>query len=200
LTGKISLTKAHLSCLPRKGFLMSEATAAILERPGPISPVEDGGRIAVASHLRVVTGPEPELPFGVTTDEAAVLTTISEGHTGLQVARQLEIDKSQVDTLRGEAMEKLGTRSIAQATHRAIQARIIPVEVVPDAETIAELHPADAWVLRLYARGISNHRIAEGQKQPVRTLEVYHDRLLRRLGAWSRPHAIRRGHELDLLS
>jgi DNA-binding NarL/FixJ family response regulator len=143
---------------------------------------------------------DPELPFGVTPNEAAVLITISEGHTGVQVARQLEIEKGEADILRFDAMEKLGTRSIAQATHRAIQARIIPIETVPNSEIIAGLHQADTWILRLYARGISNHRIDAAQKQPVRALEVYHDRLLGRLGAWSRPHAVRRGHELGLLS
>jgi hypothetical protein len=52
---------------------------------------------------------DPELPFGVTPNEAAVLITISEGHTGVQVARQLEIEKGEADILRFDAMEKLGT-------------------------------------------------------------------------------------------
>jgi DNA-binding NarL/FixJ family response regulator len=179
---------------------MSEVAAATLEIPRSAPPIEGGGPIAVARHVAPVPSLDPELPFGVTLDEADVLTSISQGHTGLQVARHLDRDKSVVDALRGEAMEKLGTRSIAQATHRAIQSRIIPVEVEPDPEAQLRLHQADAWVLRLYARGISNHRIAATQKQPVRAVETYHDRLLERLGAWSRPHAIRRGHELGLLS
>ncbi len=178
---------------------MAEIAAATLEMPRSVPPIEEGGRIAIARPLEPVPSLEPELAFGVTLDEAEVLAAVSQGHTGLQVARHLDRDKSEVDALRGTAMEKLETRSIAQATHRAIQSRIVPVEVEPDAEPRLRLRQADAWVLRLYARGISNHRIAEMQKQPVRAVEEYHDRLLSRLGAWSRPHAVRRGHELALL-
>lgn len=162
--------------------------------------------------LTAVPGPtelsvaEFRVPNGFRLEEVAVLSLISEGNTAVQVARQMnerfniDMGKSAVEGYRADVMEQFGTKSLALATHRAIKREVILVEVKPDDEILAGLHKPDKKMLGLYARGFSNHRLAGATEQPVRSVEAYHDRLLKRIGAWSRPHAVRRGHELGILS
>lgn len=150
-----------------------------------------------------LTLPVLEAPRGFRIEEVSVLSLLSMGHTAAQVGRLLGpefgMDRDDVNTYRGSVMYKLGTASVAQAVHRGIKRDIIPIEVEPDQEILDGLRDHDRHTLRLYARGTSNQQLAHESGQPLGALEAYHDRLLYRLRAWSRPHAIRRGHELDIL-
>ncbi|HVX57094.1 MAG TPA: hypothetical protein VHA37_05155, partial [Candidatus Saccharimonadales bacterium] len=147
--------------------------------------------------------PVLEIPRGFDVHEVAVLSLISRGNTAVQVARLLgpefDLGRSDVYEYRDSAMDKLGTKSVAQAVHRAIKRDIVPVEVQPEETVLAGLRDHDSYTLHQYARGLSNQQLAHASGQPLGALEAYHDRLLYRLGAWSRPHAIRRGHELGIL-
>ncbi len=182
---------------------MSERALATADLPPRNDVTVGGGRVAIAGHLELVT-PPLEVPTGFRLEEIAVLSLISEGNTAVQVARKLgpefDMGKSDVNAHRDSAMEKLGTRSIALGVHRAIKGGMISVEVKPDREVITRLRKHDAYMLNRYARGFSNHNFAKSSGTPVRSLETYHDRLLERVGAWSRPHAVRRGHELGIIS
>ena len=152
-----------------------------------------------------LTAPEFRVPNGFRLEEVAVLSLISQGNTAVQTARQMDekfnidIGKSAVEGYRADVMEMFRTGSISLAVHRAIKRGILFVETKPDNEILDGLSKTSRQMLSLYARGVSNHSLAATTKQPVRSVEAYHDRLLKRVGAWSRPHGVRRGHELGIL-
>lgn len=183
--------------ISEKGFLMSEQAAALVER----SPVDDGvieagGRMAVGRHLHLV---EPEsYTTTLTSDEAAVMSLISEGNTLGQVGKKLGIGREEVLDHRGMAMSKYGAAGVTAGVNRAILDGEIAVEVKPDPETAARLSSLDKRMLTLYAKGLSNGWMAGQYGIDRRAVEDYHDGLLERVGAWNRPHAIRRMHELGL--
>lgn len=200
--GKDIATDAYLSLFPEKGFLMPgslEAELAPANLPPRPNAARDGGRLAVSSHLQLAV-PEADLPAGFIVEEAVVLSVISEGHTMNQAARHLYMDKDEVKAHRGSAMAKFGTRSIAYAVHKAVRCGLVLIEAAPDSGIIDGLYGTDERMLNLYARGFSNHHFARTSGKPVKLLEEYHDGLLERLGVWSRPHAVRRGHELEIIS
>lgn len=164
---------------------------------GRTPAVVDGGRVAVTRHLELV---EPD-PYSseLINEEVAVLSLISKGNTLAQTARQLGIDKGEVESLRGSAMSKYGSGSVTATVNKAIKDGTIPVEVSPDPEVAARLTAVDRRVLELYARGVTNHDLASQIGKHVKVLERYHDGLLERAGAWNRPQLVRRGYELGIL-
>jgi hypothetical protein len=189
----------------RKGFLMPESALATPDFQ-PRVEAADFEDVPLLTHGNPEsTGSGFRVPDGFRLEEVAVLSLLSEGNTAVQVARQMnekfdiDMTKSAVEGYRADALEQFGTGSIALATHRAIKREVILVEVNPDEDVLAGLHKPDRHMIGLYARGVSNHRLAQTTKQPVKSVEAYHDRLLERTGAWSRPHLVRRGHELGLL-
>lgn len=188
---------------------MPEPALAYEAAPRPrLALVAEDDTAHASGHLASIY-PET-IPPGLSPTEIDVLGSISHGNTTVQVARELDMAKAEVDESRDALMAKFATRSIAVATDQSIRRGILAIEVRPEIAVIEGLTKADPAMLRLYAHGVSNHRIAAGiniqdptgeapPRVSVRSVEAYHDRLLKRLGAWSRAHAVRRGHELGIL-
>ncbi|HEX5744388.1 MAG TPA: hypothetical protein VFX84_02980 [Candidatus Saccharimonadales bacterium] len=177
---------------------MSEVALATAEPATvPNEPaVVDGGRVAVSRHLALV---EPEAySSGLVGEEISVLSHISQGNTLGQVAEELGVGKDEVIYWRGNAMSKYRSGSVTATVNEALRDGSIPVEVSPDPETAARLTPLDKRVLELYAKGVTNHDLAGQIGKPVKVVERYHDGLLERIGAWKRPHAMRRMYELGI--
>lgn len=176
---------------------MLEAVAVVTELTPDSEVVPGGGRIAAGAHLELVS---PEAyTSGLTSDETAVLSLISEGNTTAQMARRLTMERGEVEDHRDSAMGKYGTRSRTVAVSQAIREGAIPIEVTPDSTVAAGLSRLDRRMLGLYAKGVSNHQLAKQYGMNLKTIEAYHDGLLEKVGAWSRPHAIRRTYELGIL-
>lgn len=131
--------------------------------------------------------------------EIDVVSAISEGQTMAQTTRQLvDYLPADIKNAKTSAMQKLKTNSTAVLVDRSIRLGLVPIEVKPDEEALARVTDLDRRMLGLYARGVSNHRIAKDGKLDLRSVETYHDGLLERVGAWSRAHAIRRSYELGI--
>lgn len=118
-----------------------------------------------------------------------------------QLARRLDsYSSTEIKDARHSAMKKFNTGSAAVLVDRSIRLGLMPIEIEPDEEVLARVTGLDQKMLRLYALGISNHRIAKEGGVGLKAVETYHDGLLKRMGAWSRPHAIRRVYELGIWS
>lgn len=150
-----------------------------------------------ASFTQPDHGPQIEVVSGA--GALAVLSLISRGGTENQIARDLEVSKQGIRYAKGTLRSLFGTPSLAAVVHRAIQQAYLPIEIAPNPTVVDQLAPADPSVLAFYALGGSNRQIARKTNQCLPAIEQYHDRLLKRIGAWSRPHAIRRAHELGIL-
>ena len=64
---------------------------------------------------------EPSAFGSLTTREREVLQLIAEGKTNKEIARKLEIGIKTVETYRGQVMDKLNLRSVAELTKYAIR-------------------------------------------------------------------------------
>lgn len=177
---------------------MTEALRAPVEVPRPSDEVSLGvGNVATNGHLRLVRSETLAPSFEPL--EIDVIAGISEGQTLTQTARQLEdYSPAEIKDARYSAMKKLNTNSTAVLVDRSIRLGLIPIEVEPDEEILARVTGLDRKMLKLYALGVSNHRIAKKGGVGLKTVETYHDGLLERVGAWSRAHAIRRTYEFGI--
>lgn len=161
----------------------------------PPDPSAIGG-VAARRHLHLVEGQGPRVEFEPW--EIRVFDLLSQGNTLNQIARQMDYMRSTVRAAEESAMEKAGTHSKTVLVDRFINLGLIPVEVEPDQDVLADITDLDRRMIGLYARGVTNHTIAKHGKAELDQVESYHDGLLERLGAWSRPHAIRRSYELGI--
>lgn len=140
---------------------------------------------------------------GLSAWQAAVVTLASEGQTNRQAADDLEIHMDEFHYFRNGALRVLGTTNMAVGVDIAVRKEVIPITVNPDADTLSNLTDHDKNTLRFFARGGTiehlerAYRISSGR--PLEYYLGYEKELFRKLGAWTRPHAIRRGHELDIM-
>lgn len=148
----------------------------------------------------VILGPhEADMSMTLSESHIRAITLISMGNTMAQVGRGIGCDLRDARKLRNDVMNFFFTKSITAATNKSIVSGLIPVEVNPEPEVALHISGWDRKTLRLYARGVSNRQIAMAGNKDISVIEGYHDRLLKRIGAWSRPHAIRRAYELGIM-
>lgn len=140
---------------------------------------------------------------GLSAWQAAVVTLASEGQTNRQAADDLEIHMDEFHYFRNGALRVLGTTNMAVGVDIAIRKEVVPITVNSDANVLGGLTDHDKNTLRFFARGgtlehLQNaYRISSGR--PLEYYRDYEKELFRKLGAWTRPHAVRRGHELDIM-
>lgn len=174
-----------------------------LEARRPIVAPCDASAIGeLATRKLFVVTPEIR-ETGLSAWQAAVVTLASEGQTNRQAADDLEIHMDEFHYFRNGALRVLGTSNMAVGVDIAIRKEVVPITVNPDADVLGGLTDHDKNTLRFFARGgtlehLQNaYRISSGR--PLEYYRDYEKELLCKLGAWTRPHAIRRGHELDIM-
>lgn len=165
--------------------------------PSAAQPAEIGA-LAARPHLQLIT---PEAPLQqINSQGAALLGLVSQGYTWNQASRRLDASTYNVRSTKHQIMEAFGTTNMSVIVDRSIRSGLIPVAPDDDPSAVtSRLSLTDVKVLRFLARGGSTKQLRENSNLPPKRLETYHSQLLEKLGAWSRPHAIRRGHELGIL-
>lgn len=165
---------------------MPESLAAI-EPPTDIAPLPSAAEAADPSGR-------------LTSFQLEVLTMISLGQTVTQTARKLEAAAETVGQARQNLCQALGTRSLAAAVSAGIQEACLAVEVNPDHHTTLELSSFDTSMLYFYAAGGNNRQVAEQHSLSLKAINLYQQHLLKKVGAWSIPHAVRRAYELGIIT
>lgn len=140
---------------------------------------------------------------GLSAWQAAIVTLASEGQTNRQAADDLEVHMDEFHYFRNGALRVLGTTNMAVGVDIAARKEVIPITVNRHADVLSKLTDHDKNTLRFFARGGTlehlerAYRISSGR--PLEYYRDYEKELFCKLGAWTRPHAIRRGHELDII-
>lgn len=152
------------------------------------------GCVALAPNLMLIETRPSLTPF-----QTEVIDLVSRGNTLAQVARQAGSTRESVKSARRHAMNEFDTNSIAVVVDRSISFGIISVETNTSDPARRNITGIDEKMINIYAKGFSNKRIAEATATPLQDVESYHDKLLEKIKAWSRPHAIRRAYEIGIL-
>lgn len=133
----------------------------------------------------------------LTARETQILDAVSHGHTVARVAADLGLTVHTVSTHLARIFRKWGVRNQAGAVAEGFRRGLLHPRPTPG--PTVPLGGRDARLVYLIARGLSNGEIAgrlwcseESVKSAVRVL-------LRRLGAVSRQHAVRRAFEAGVL-
>ena len=141
----------------------------------------------------------PEKPrHGLSPLQYGVLELLAQGNTKKKVARRLDTSDGDVDHTKHELRSIFQTPSLSKCVHLAIESGILPVEILPNEEITRQLSNFDRTMLKYYARGGSNTYFVKSRNVPRNVIEIFHDNLLKKVGAWSRPHAIARAHMLGI--
>lgn len=180
---------------------LAQRVEALEANPPMVSTFEASDIGALATRrLFLVTSEMKDL--GLTAWQAATVTLASEGHTNLQAADNLEIDMDEFHHFRNGALRTLGVTNMSVAVDIAIKKDIIPIEVHHDLRVLKRLRGHDARMLRFFARGGTLEHLQKANRKPSHPMKYYvryEKELFEKVGAWTRPHAVRRGHELGIM-
>ena len=87
-------------------------------------------RVMVDSYIKQATGEGPQVRNGALTNrEREILQMIAEGNTNHQIAQKLFISVRTVEFHRANIIEKLGVHDTAGLVKKAIQMRLIKIEI-----------------------------------------------------------------------
>lgn len=144
-------------------------------------------------------GPSPSgggpVPY-LTDNLRHVLNRLAEGHTGLQIARELGVSPVTVRGYSHRIQEALAANTVAHAVHLAHQLGML--DDLPKRGR-ASVSAPQVEVLRLVAAGMSNARIAAVLDRPEYTVAEQVRQLRYRLGARDRSHAVALGMAAGLI-
>jgi len=148
------------------------------------------GRVANGWNART-----PLTPF-----EEYLLRVTSLGNTVRQVARRMEVDPKLVHSVREIVPVKLGVPNLAAAVDYGFQNGILLASPQPNSNVNRSLTLLDTIQLGYWARGLGDAAIAAKVGRQIPTITSNGNGLLEKIGAWNRPHAIRRGYRLGLFA
>jgi hypothetical protein len=169
-----------------------ETLATHPERYAPAEiPVSQLGALAAEQGLA-----RPEISFSPL--QAGVIDGLSKGNTARQTAAQLAVPLGSVKEAKKDFAGLFP--SLSAGVDYAIARGAISFEKKPDPELTARLSALDLGFLQAFAGGgITPYAegVSSGRHKDARSFEK---QLLKKIRAWSRPHAVRRGYELGIFS
>ena len=141
--------------------------------------------------------PRSETP-NLTLQQIGVLSLLSEGNTAAQIARRLDLSSEEVKNTRNDLKAHYKTQSFSAVVNLAIKNGDINLESQLDTELADKLTEQDHRLIGFYALGGSNQQLQRATNTGSKVIEKYHDQLLEKVGAWSRPHMVSRAYELGI--
>ncbi len=124
---------------------------------------------------------------------------ISTGQTGPQIARHLKIENDDVTEIKHRLGRIFRTPSLPAVVSLAINSEFIPIEIAAEENILKQLNNTDYFILRHLASGGTSGQLCRLANRNNKTINAYIEALLPKVGAWNRPHAVRRGYELGIL-
>lgn len=147
----------------------------------------------VVSDEQAVSRPE------LTLRQAVMIASVSRGDTLNQAAAKTRLTRKQAHREKEAIQRAFSAPNMASVVHLAVSSQVLKVEQSVDLAIVDGLNDFDVTTLGLYARGVSIDRIAGWVECSPKVIMSHEKDLFKKLGAWSRPHAVRRGHELGVL-
>lgn len=184
---------------------MPPAHATALETAQSYPPPSDEvllgiGHVSSGRHLHLVESEilEPYLSI----EQQEVMELVSLGTSQGQIAEELGLLRGEVESIQQEAATQLGVENTTKpaAIHQAIVVGEIEVTLNPDEEVLSDITELDKHVLRFYALGGTPSEFLGEGGIDSRLFRKYDAKFLKKFGARTRQHAIRRGHELGILT
>lgn len=167
----------------------------------PVDPMPSPPRLRLVGETAVVAIASAEQVVSpLDSFQQQVINLISLGQTTAQIARQLDTAKPTITQSHKDILDIYQTKSASVAVRKAIEDGSISVELSTDSAAAKEVPDLDKKLLRYYANGGSNANLVKRNGIKMRKIEALHDQFLCRMQAWSRPHAVRRGFELGILT
>jgi hypothetical protein len=161
-----------------------------------LAPIELA--IPTAPSLELVEAvSEPLTPGPINEREQALITATSRGKSFNQLTERFghkHLIRSRYENLQG----KFGVPTVAAVVHQVIEQQMIEVEREENPEIVESLDRMDFFAIRCMARGITEKSLAPKLDRPEDEVFRSFNRAVTNVGARSRPHAVRRGHELGI--
>lgn len=158
--------------------------------------VADVGAMAVQTVVPVEQPPT----YNMTPRQLVMLGLLSHGNTLTQAAERVHVTRKQAHREKENIQKTFSASNMASVVHLAISAGLLHIDKTSDVERTDALSNFDAATLNLYSQGVSNDQIAGAVQKNPKVIMRHEKALFEKLGAWTRPHAVRRGHELGVLA
>ena len=140
---------------------------------------------------------KPLTPSHVTEREQQLIIATSLGKSSKQLVRRFGakgLIRSRYENLQG----RFGVPTVPAVVHQFIEQEMIEVERKENPDILEALDRMDFFAIRCMARGITEKNIAPKLNRPEDVVLQSFNRAVTNVGARSRPHAVRRGHELGI--
>lgn len=165
--------------------------------PLHLAPIELAIPAAPSLELVEAVG-EPLSPGPITEREQALIIATSRGKSFRQLTERFG-HKHLIRSRYGNLQSRFGVPTVSAVVHQAIEQQMIEVETEENPEILEALARMDFFAIRCMARGITEQSLAPKLDRPEDEVFRSFNRAVTNVGARSRPHAVRRGHELGIL-
>lgn len=153
-----------------------------------------------AMAMQTVAPVEQPPTYDMTPRQLVMLGLLSQGNTLAQTATRVHVTRKQAHREKENIQKVFSAPNMASVVHLAISAGLLRVNDTPDVGRTDALSDFDVASLSLYSQGVSIDQIAGAVQKSPKVLMKHEKTLFEKLGAWTRPHAVRRGHELGVLA
>lgn len=125
---------------------------------------------------------------------------LSQGSTLTQAGKELRMTKKEAHREKESIQSQIRVPNMAAVVHLAVASQVIRIKEDRAFDSYGDIDDFDVFTLGLYAEGVSNDKLSEAIDRTPKWCMGYEKELFKKVGAWTRPHAIRRGYEIGLLA